>query len=390
MGSVHGVRRGVLALAGFVLGGALLSGDARLARADDVPEKGDKVVISLNQEVTLEDFLKSIGPRLGVRLAWDPSTKLIRDKKIVGHDLSATPSRLLSLVRKMLVPYDLVMIPMGTESERWYFIADAKQQGAVLRLKAEVIELNEKNLSQYEGEDGLFVSATIPIRALKTLRDARTALTKVTTMNLGNVTEVPDASAFVVTDFAPNVVAIYRLIRQLDVAPPPESPGRLVALKHARAETVARMLSAHVAQPAPNPARPVQPGEPLPGPGPRVSADTRTNQILVGGTPSEVEAILKLIQGLDVPVETPPAAAPVATAPQPPSTVVLQLEHADGQELARVLQSLANMSMLWNTPEGVRPAFLAGPRPNLLVVAAPEKSMAAIRALVASLDVPGK
>ena len=53
---------------------------------------------------------------------------------------------------------------------------------------------------------------------MQDLRNARNALTRIVTgQNIGNVTEVPSAKTFVVTDFAPNVVAIYRLLKQMDV-----------------------------------------------------------------------------------------------------------------------------------------------------------------------------
>ena len=379
-----GLAFGRALLRGGVVGLAVLASAGGSAWADPPPE-GDRGQISLASDTTIEDFLLAVGKKLGARIAWDPSTKLIKDKRIVAGDLRAEPGRMLSLVRGMLVPYDLALVPMGSESERWYFVMDAKQQGAIVKLKPETIELTDRNLARYEAEDGLFVSATIRIQHLRSLRDARTALTKVTTQNLGNVTEVPDANAFVVTDFAPNVVGIYRLIRQLDVAEP-VSPGRLVPLRHARAQTVAQLLHAHFAPPPPAPANPQQaPQAHTPPAGPRINFDARTNQLLLGGSAAEIEAALKLIEGLDVAVE---ASAPIAsTTSAPQSAHVLTLKHAKAQDLANVLRAVVNSSVVWIGPDGNRPSFTPDPATNVLVVAAPEKSMPAIRALVESLDV---
>jgi hypothetical protein len=379
------VRRGAVVVSAFALVVSLVGGQADRAWAEPPPE-GDRGQISLPSDTTIEDFLLAVGKKLGARVAWDPSTKLIKDKRIVAGDLRTEPGRMLSLVRGMLVPYDLVLVPMGSESERWYFVMDAKQQGAVVKLKPETIELTEANLARYESEDGLFVSAVIRIQALRNLRDARTALTKVTTQNLGNVTEVPDGNAFVVTDFAPNVVAIYRLIRQLDVAPADASPARLVSLRHAKADNVARLLNAHFAPPAPTPANPQQAqAAPTASTGPRITSDARTNQLLIGGSPSEMQAVLKLIEGLDVPVEA--QAAATAATPVATNAYVLTLRNGRAQDLARVLQNVVQSSNVWIAPDGMRPSFVPEPNSNLLVVAAHEKSMPGIRALVESLDV---
>lgn len=374
------VRRSLLAA--LLAGGLLGAGPLRSARAEEPPAPAAHPY----EETTIEDFLKSVGRRLAARVAWDPSVKLIKDKKIVGAELRAEPGRLLALVRNTLVPYDLVMVPMGTPQERWYFVTDAKQQGAVLRLKPEAIELTDDNLARYEGEDGLFVTTTVRVRNLRNLRDARTALTKITTQNLGNITEVPDANAFVVTDFAPAAVAIYRTVRQLDVAPAvPSSPTRLVTLRHANADTVAKILNAHFAPASGSPRMPQQAG-PMPEPPapPRITPDGRTNQILLGGTTADVEAVLELIKGLDVPVKSDRVESAPATAPK--TVHVLRLKHAEAMELSNVLQQVASHTPGWWTVDGGRPVLIPDPHRNALIVVASDEALTAVRALVETLD----
>ena len=88
-------------------------------------------------------------------------------------------------------------------------------------------------------QDGLFVTTMIRVKNMDNLRDARTALQRMITQNnIGSVQELPAARAFLVTDFAPNVVAIYRTIRRMDVLPEAR-PLRteFFELKHAAAQS---------------------------------------------------------------------------------------------------------------------------------------------------------
>ena len=77
------------------------------------------------------------------------------------------------------------------------------------------------------------------------LRNARNALTRIVTgQNIGNVTEVPDARAFVITDFAPNAVSIYKLLKEMDVKPEGrEVTSEYVQLVHATADEIEPILT---------------------------------------------------------------------------------------------------------------------------------------------------
>lgn len=119
-----------------------------------------------------------------------------------------------------------------------------------------------------------------------------------------------------------------------------------------------------------------------PGPGPRITADARTNQILVGGTSGEMQAVLKLI--LDVPV--------AGTATQSPATTsmrvqVIPVRNARVGHLHEIVQMIANNLPAWNTAEGHRPAIVLDDARSQLVVAGTQKALEEIRALVEALDV---
>jgi type II secretory pathway component GspD/PulD (secretin) len=111
----------------------------------------------------------------------------------------------------------------------------------------------------------------------------------------------------------------------------------------------------------------------------RVTADVRTNQLVVSGAANEVEALLQLVKGLDVPIENPPPATPVAAQ-------VIPLRTARARDLAQVLQAVANSTALWTAADGTRPSFVADPSTNSLIVSAPERTLGPIRDMVKALD----
>jgi hypothetical protein len=172
--------------------------------------------------------------------AWNHQEKLLRERRVrLTRDLIATGELGLPELRRVLAANELALVPMGTPGKELYWVMDARQQGAILKLKAQTIDLNDSTLASFENQDGLFVTAAIHTK-LTSLRDARQALSRIVTQqNIGNVTEVPDASLFIVTDFAPNVCAIYRLVRQMEAST--EAPGGRATvsleLKHADAAT---------------------------------------------------------------------------------------------------------------------------------------------------------
>ena len=216
------------------------------------------------------------------------------------------------------------------------------------------------------------------------LRNARNALTRIVTgQNIGNVTEVPAAKAFVVTDFAPNVVSIFRLLRAMDQpdAGSSTTSGKTIAIqmKHAKAVEAALTLNAHFApvRGSPQRAPPVNP----PQGAPRITADARTNQLLVSGSPSQVEAVTAAIQKIDVPVHH---AKVVSQTVQ-----LIRLAHIRADEAAMALSQLF-MGALMVQPASMaavaRPSIVPHDQTNSLLISASDTQVATIRALVTEMD----
>ena len=113
--------------------------------------------------------------------------------------------------------------------------------------------------------------------------------------------EIPAAHAFIVTDFAPNVVTIYRAIRRMDAVPAGRTPRtEFFDLRHASAKNVARILDELFGERG----KPAAPGSaeaagPLRPPEVRVSADPETNQVVVLATEETILAMRPIVARLD-------------------------------------------------------------------------------------------
>ncbi len=390
-----------------------VSGGAPAWAADDDPE------IAIGDEISIEDFLKAVGRTAPGKapIVWDPSLKQIKEKKILGStNLRAPPDKIFEIVRALLTFYELAMVPVGPRGYEVYLVMDARAQGAILKLKPRTIDLTDENLNDYENQDGLFVSATIRVENMTNLRDARQALSRIVTQqNIGNVTEVPASRSFVVTDFAPNVVAIYRLLKQLDVKPLGRTlTSAYVQLVHASADEVEPILSdlftgrERVAlgrqnQPQPQGGSTSDIDE---DPEPRIISDLRTNTLIIYATQDDIAEIEEVIAHLDVPV--------VLTTSR---VHVWPLKNLEAEETAQVLQSLIDATSIFGvssqglstsrgggtsgraTPlsnavaselapdQEEKPAVVADVKSNSLIIAASKRQYAEIEKVLQEIDV---
>jgi type II secretory pathway component GspD/PulD (secretin) len=287
----------------------------------------------------------------------------------------------MSLARSLLTFYELIMIPVGPGGADVLLVMDARQTSSILKLKPAHVTLTDENLSDYENQDGFFITTTIKVENMNDLRNARNALTRIVTgQNIGNVTEVPDAKAFVVTDFAPNVVAIYRLLREMDVpgAGSSTTTGQTaaIAIEHASAAELASVLNRHYATTqTPQNTRQGVVSAPR---APRITADERTNQLLLTGTREQIAQVKKSIAMLDVPVALPSHAAHL-----------VRLTNIKAQEAANALVQLIMGSSTFTTrgPNGiVRPGVVPHRETNSLLISASPGHFQVLKALLGDMD----
>jgi len=391
--------------------GELLEEAGSYAFADEPP-----IILSLQEKTEMENFLRAVGTLAKQPLVWDPQDKAIRGKSIVGAiDLEARPDDLFSVVRALLTFYDLVVVPVGPPGYQVQLVMDARRTSQILKLKAEYVELTDETLKDFEFKDGLYITTTLRVENMRDLRSARGALQRiVTAQNIGNVTEVPDARAFVVTDFAPNVVAIYRLLRAMDVKPAgKEIVSEFVKLKAASADEVEPILTdLFTGRERITGRSTVQPGGRNRNqntgsdvveedPEPRIIADTRGNQIIIYATRQDIAEIKRVIDQVDVPLVITDS-----------NVHVRRLKNLEAEDTAEVLSQLFDSSSLFGTSGGTtgttgnrpgarpagaegavdprneeKPAVVADEKSNSLIIAATKRQMREVQSILDQTDV---
>ena len=234
------------ALLGAGLLGPVLLG-ASSARADDRAKGPDDFEIYLGEDIEIKELLKAVTAKTQKPIVWSDQDKAVTGKKIQGTLSIRTPKdKLFDTIRALLTFQEIVLIPIGPKGYEVYVAMDARTLASqfILKNKPVYVELDDAKADEIENQDGLFVATNIKVKNIDNLRDARTALQRIVTANnIGNVQEVPAARSFVVTDFAPNVVAIYRLLKQMDVQPQGKTVRQqYFALNYALAEDIEPIL----------------------------------------------------------------------------------------------------------------------------------------------------
>lgn len=337
---------------------------AKTALADEPPKKELRILVP-EEGLPITELLKGLSGETGTPIVWSATDKVIQDKKITSTGPLVGPAdKLFDMVRALLTFQEIVVIPIGPKGYEIYVVMSARELASqiILKNKPEYVELNDGNVEQYANQDGLYVATTIKVKNLDNLRDARTALQRIITANnIGNVQEVPAARAFVVTDFAPNVVAIYKLLREMDVQPLGKKVKQeYIILKNALAEDVEPLLQdLFTGRQRMGPNVPGQPGaQDIFDPEPRIYADPRTNQIIVYATEDDIVEIKQLVEHLDV--------SQVWITQR---VHVVRLKNLEAADTAQVLQSLIEGTTLFGgattgTFGGSRRPGTTGTRPG--------------------------
>src|SRR5205814_2568134 len=139
-------------------------------------------------------------------------------KRITGVPVSSirTPkAKVLDVVRSLLVPEEVVLVPIAIGGSDAWFAMDARTLASqyLMKMRPQSVEVTDATVDALVRRGGVYVTATISAD-LDNLRDMATALRRLVTQNnVGSIQEISDAHLVVVTDFAPNVAQVYRTLR---------------------------------------------------------------------------------------------------------------------------------------------------------------------------------
>jgi type II secretory pathway component GspD/PulD (secretin) len=268
--------------------------------------QGEMTKIEVTEETPLVDFLKSITTATGRALLYDPNNQRIRGQKMLaGFSLEVPRNRLFDTYRAILAFFELNLVPIGPKGYEIYLVIDSRSTNNFVKNKA--TQVNYDDLGGYSDKDGVYISCAIPVRHIQNLTTLRTALsTMVSPAGIGRVHEVPGSGRIIVMDFAPNVVAMAALVRQMDVENEETKVSlESIELKYAHcelmAETLNELLGPRDVEGQAKPSR-GRPSSYLPTPvPPRVVPYEPRNSVAVRATKADLDRIRKLIAALDQP-----------------------------------------------------------------------------------------
>ncbi|MGF6098978.1 type II secretion system secretin GspD [Pseudomonas sp. 18175] len=177
------------------------------------------------------------------------------------------------------------------------------------------------------------------------------------------------ANALVVTDTARNVGRIGEVIRQLDSGA--KNTHELIELRHGVAADIARLMEASLGKQNADSAI-------------QVLADSRSNRLVIVGTPEVRQRLVQLARSLDT-----------ATPARLDNARVIRLRYSDAKQLAEVLDTMGQGTKTTPTSTALKDAANTQPfmvradeSQNALVIVAEAAQLATLEAIVRELDQP--
>ncbi len=192
----------------------------------------------------------------------------------------------------------------------------------------------------------------------------------------GHLAAYPTTNMLIISDRASNILRIDRIIAQMDKEI--DSDIEIIKLKHAFAAEVVRLLTG-LNLAAPEQKKPA-------GGGVKITADERTNSVLLVGERTERLKYRAIIADLDSPVESSG------------NTHVVYLRYADAKNIATILSSVGQEAIKAEAKNvgaggavggaGDSVTVQADEDSNALVISAPASIFPSMRAVIQQLDIP--
>lgn len=192
----------------------------------------------------------------------------------------------------------------------------------------------------------------------------------------GHLAAYPTTNVLIISDRASNILRIDRIIAEMDKKV--DADIEIIKLNHAFAAEVVRLLSG---------LNIVSPDQKTPaGGGIKISADERTNSILLSGERTARLKYRAIISDLDSPVESGG------------NTHVVYLRYADAENVATILSSVGQEAIKAEsknvgtagtaTAGGSSVTVQADESTNALIISAPASIYPSLRAVIQQLDIP--
>ncbi|MCE9636354.1 MAG: hypothetical protein K8T90_11680 [Planctomycetes bacterium] len=168
-----------------------------------------------------------VSEKTGAVIAYDPvgNQKLRTTRFEWAGTWRVQTSRLIDALRSILATSNQVIMPMSLGGDgAGYMIYD--QNNPLMKMGVEWVP--ESRVLGYEHADGKYIVTVLRVRDMVDTVRLRQALTSQTTQiaSIGRIQDVPGGRGIVVSDFAPVVAAMKRIVDEVNrTAVPPGAPG---------------------------------------------------------------------------------------------------------------------------------------------------------------------
>jgi type II secretory pathway component GspD/PulD (secretin) len=254
------------------------------AQPPAAPPADANVQLNFPQAIEIQNLVDYVSQRLNIKILYDEQ---IANKQITIKAPTEIPaSSLLSVLESALRMKGLLLV--DADAPGWKRIVQAEQlPNVATRTKSDQV------LEQLEG--------TAPVTQAFLLKHADVQkvdqLIKPFLSDPGaNSIAVPESGLLVVTDYASNMVKVAQWIEFID-RPRVDVVLEFLPLIHVEAASLATQLTALLT------AKAKAEGRPAGAPTIEIAHDVRTNQLILLGERSEVQATRRIITSLDVPLE---------------------------------------------------------------------------------------
>jgi type II secretory pathway component GspD/PulD (secretin) len=264
----------------------------------------EQVTITLTKDLAVSDFIDGAALTIGRPILYDPNSQRLQKGQTMGMAMawSVPKGKELDLIRSILAFHEIMLVSVGPPGHEIFLAIDSRSTNNLVKSKAEFVPF--ESLGQCAGKDGFYIMTSIPVKHIGNLTMLRTALsTMVTPAGIGRVHEVPGANRLIVMDLAPTVVAMARIVKEMDIDPEPVVTTT-IRLQHAECAALAATLKELFASDSKQQQVQVQRGQmgiESMTPSPRIAAYDATNSVVVVATEGDLARIREVVRQLDVP-----------------------------------------------------------------------------------------
>ena len=129
-------------------------------------KRGGIVTIQVDKETPLVEFIDRMSQATGTALLYNPNGQRIRNQKLGAAFKRELPeSKLFDAFRAVLAFYELTLVPVGPTGYEIYLVIDSRSTNNFVKNKATYVP--HEKLSDWADKDGVYISTTIPLKAIR-------------------------------------------------------------------------------------------------------------------------------------------------------------------------------------------------------------------------------